>query len=128
MRLDKCKHAEFIADLREAYFSILYQTGQNVKQDSILEMTVNKPAKSFYVSFDEGSRIINNMERGECIRVSQRQVEKCKDLYGVFLRIKEEFPLYKREILIRMSIESEAPKFYLHPLSARNILRKNIRI
>ena len=66
MRLDKRQMIEYIEDLRNAYSSVQAdygRFGEYAKKKDILEKVVEKPAKQFYVSYEEAYRIINRINK-----------------------------------------------------------------
>jgi len=132
MRLDACRMNEFIADLRSAYDQTIKDAGEYAKytkKKTLLHRAVNKPAKSFYISFEEGIRIIHQIDRvGGSGKANELNVLKYNDLYRVYQKLKEENPTMPGLAIIEMAVNYEAPRFYIQPLTAGKILNRYINL
>lgn len=131
MRADQCKRSEFIDDLRSAYELATKDAGRYVryaKKMDLIEKALCKPAKSFYVSFEEGARRINEIEKtGNCGKIKDLNAQKYKDLHAEFLKLKKENPNIPNLALVQMAINRPAPRFYIKPQTAALILNRNIK-
>ena len=109
-------------DLYDAYNRVV--SGMNIiVLDEALELTVNSPAKRFYISADRAYGVLIRWDlHGVTRLISDERQEMYEELYE---RIKELKPLYPNTPLmhmVEMVIEQPAPKFYLKIKSAKTIL------
>ena len=130
MRLDKRQMIEYIEDLRNAYSSVQAdygRFGEYAKKKDILEKVVEKPAKQFYVSYEEAFRIINRINKyGTTGQSNKLNALKYNDLYRAYQIILSKNPGIPTKIIIQNSILSPAPRFYIRPLTAGMLLNKYI--
>ena len=132
MRLDKCTMRDFVEDLSAAFKQAEQEAGiylRWTKKITLLERAINKPAKSFYVSMEEGTRMIHQIEKKGISEVKDSPLtnQKYNDLYREYLRLKERFTELPDLAVIRMAIEQPAPRFYVRPQTAGLILNKALR-
>lgn len=109
-------------DLIEAYDRTLKRIGCDARYMSrrfLVDLTINSPAKRFYVTVDEAAKHINSIERTGISLARGAMVQKqYEDIYRAYLRKRNELPgLAKREIISRV-IASPAERFYLETDSA----------
>ena len=109
-------------DLYNAYKQVI--SGMNIiVLDEALELTVNSPAKRFYISADRAYGVLVRWDlHGVTRLISDERQEMYEELYE---RIKVLKPLYPNTPLmhmVEMVIEQPAPKFYLKIKSAKTIL------
>ena len=130
MRLDSCQMNEFIADLRCAYNGAVKDSGayyKYTKKITLLDRAVQKPAKSFYISLEEGTRMIHHIDRyGISGKANKLNALKYNDLYRLYLRLKLNYPDIPPLALIQMAVDLPAPRFYIRPQTAGLILNKYI--
>lgn len=109
-------------DLYNAYKKVISEMNIIVL-DEALELTVNSPAKRFYISADRAYGVLIRWDlHGVTRLISDERQEMYEELYE---RIKELKPLYPNTPLmhlVEMVIEQPAPKFYLKIKSAKTIL------
>lgn len=127
MRLDKCKHSDFVSDLRNAYNSVVEAAGCNVRfmtKKTIIEKALLLPAKSFYCTYEEGARRIHRIEKyGESGTKGLNKL-KYEALYEVYLQLSgSDLPVSE---IIRIAVDSPAPRFYITNKTAYQILNKNL--
>ncbi|MBV5282163.1 MAG: hypothetical protein JZU53_06955 [Paludibacter sp.] len=131
MREDECKRNEFVDDLRSAFDLSVRDAGyyaRYTKKMTLIENALSKPAKSFYVSFEEGARRINAIEKtGDCGKIKDLNAQKYKDLHREFVKLREKNPNIPTLALIQMAINRPAPRFYIKPQTAALILNRNIK-
>jgi len=130
MRLDDCRMNEFIADLRSAYTQAVKDAGvygKYTKKLVLLDRALNKPAKSFYISFEEGSRIIHHIEKfGVSGKIYKLNALKYNDLHRLYSKLKADNKDIPPLALIELAISLPAPRFYIRPQTAAAILNKYI--
>ena len=131
MRLDDCRMNEFVADLRQSYHLALEDAGvygKYTKKLTLLERATHKPAKSFYVSLEEGTRLIHQIEKNGISGVKNSVLTSLKynDLYRVYQVLREKNPNVPDLALIQLAVDSPAPRFYIRPQTAGLILNKYI--
>ena len=109
-------------DLYNAYKQVVSEMNIIVL-DEALELTVNSPAKRFYISADRAYGVLVRWDlHGVTRLISDERQEMYEELHE---RIKELKPLYPNTPLmhlVEMVIEQPAPKFYLKIKSAKTIL------
>ena len=109
-------------DLQACFYRVLSEMNPIVL-DEALELTVNSPAKRFYISADRAYGVLIRWDlHGVTRLISDERQEMYEELYE---RIKVLKPLYPNTPLmhmVEMVIEQPAPKFYLKIKSAKTIL------
>ena len=112
-------------DLYETFRKLL-DTKDVIILNDILTLTVNSPAKRFYVSAD---RVYGVLVRWASTGVVTRLItperqEMFEDLYKIVAELRKEQPTIPLLHIIERAIEYPAPKFYIKPDSAKIILCK----
>ena len=131
MRLEKDKLREFVYDLRAAYASAVSDCGRFVNQTrkcTLMQRALNKPSKSFYVSYEEGTRIIYRMMQYGVSGKKGLNAVKYNDLYRVFLQIQHDNPDMDMREAIQRACDAPAPRFYIKSDHAMKLLNKYIKL
>lgn len=125
MRLENDKISLFVKDLRSACDSVVDKLGvtKNVNQETILEMALLQPAKSFYVSRDECVRAINRIKKTGQSGKKKENEKKFNDIYMLFnLLISKGYT--KKQAIDFIVDDCPAPKFYITVSGAMKYLYK----
>jgi len=130
MRKDIKLTREFVADLRRAFELASEEVNvRYVHKVDIALLATLKPANSFYISLEEGRRIINRMKKGNITKKkSEMTVLKYNDLFEVYQSIKKDLPTAPESFIIKLSIDCPAPRFYITPERVLRLLNKYIGV
>lgn len=91
--------------------------------DEALALTVNSPAKRFYISADRAYGVIVRWDKyGPSKLISDERQEMYEELYRIIVQLRASKPDMPLQHLIEIAIEQPAPKFYLKINSAKIIL------
>lgn len=131
MRLENDLLIEFINDLRNAYEQSKSEYGRFAKYTrkyKIVENAINKPAKSFYVSYDEAARVLHHIMKYGYSGKKGLNAKKFDDIYKAYIRIMQDDPDIYINQAIRIACESPAPRFYMCVESAIKLLNRHITL
>ena len=129
MRLSDEFLVEFVCDLRNSYDAAVSECGKYAKytrKHVLVQRALNKPAKCFYVSYDEASRIINKINRVGMSGKKGMNAIKFQDLYRTYQHIMQDNEDIKIKQAIRLACDSPAPRFYISVDRAFKLLNKHI--
>ena len=129
MRLEEDLLIQFVTDLREAYRNAVADHGRYagyVKKSTLIQHALNKPAKCFYVSYDEATRIIYRINRYGVSGKKGLNAIKFQDLYRAYQHIIDKNKDIDIKQAIRLACDSPAPRFYMCPDNAIKLLNKYI--
>lgn len=109
-------------DLLEAYDRTLKRFGCDARYMSrrfLVDLTINSPAKRFYVTVDEAAKQINSIERtGVSLARGEMSQKQYEAIYRSYLKKKQELPGFPKREIINRVISSPAERFYLETDSA----------
>lgn len=129
MRLEKEILVEFVGDLRNAYDVCVQECGKYAKYTSkatLVQRALNKPAKCFYVSYDEATRVIYRINKYGMSGKKGLNAIKYQDLYRTYQHIMNENQDITIKEAIRKACDSPAPRFYMCTDRAFKFLNKHI--
>ena len=129
MRLEKDFLIEFMCDLRDSYQQTIIECGRYAKYTkkyTLAQRAVNKPAKCFYVSYDEAIRVIRRIIKYGTTGKKGLNAKKYEDLYRTYICILQEDSEIDINQAIRLACDSPAPRFYICPDRAIKLLNKHI--
>ena len=111
-------------DLYAAYKRVIGGMKRIILDDAF-EMTVNSPAKRFYISADRAYGVLIRWDLHGITRlISSERQEMYEEIYDRVKLLKSSYPNTPFMHLVEMAIEQPAPKFYLKKESAKIILCK----
>ena len=109
-------------DLYDAFKHVISDM-DHIVLDEALTLTVNSPAKRFYISADRAYGVIVRWDKyGKTRLLSDERQEMYDELYRIIVRLREIRPELPLQHLIEIAIDQPAPKFYLKTNSAKIIL------
>ena len=109
-------------DLYDAFKRVISDM-DHIVLDEALTLTVNSPAKRFYISADRAYGVIVRWDKyGKTRLLSDERQEMYEELYRIIVRLREIRPELPLQHLIEIAIDQPAPKFYLKTNSAKIIL------
>ena len=109
-------------DLYDAFKRVISDM-DHIVLDEALTLTVNSPAKRFYISADRAYGVIVRWDKyGQSKLISDERQEMYEELYRIIVRLRASEPDMPLQHLIEIAIEQPAPKFYLKINSAKIIL------
>ena len=116
------------ADLFQAYKRKLKELGNVAKymtRKSIVQLTVDSPAKAFYVAPETALKMISMINRsgntGKARGLTEAKFIELKKTYDI---LKLAYPFLGKYALADMAVTSPAPKFYLDWEAALVIIYK----
>ena len=108
-------------DLYDAFKRVISDM-DHIVLDEALTLTVNSPAKRFYISADRAYGVIVRWDKyGKTRLLSDERQEMYDELYRIIVRLREIRPELPLQHLIEIAIDQPAPKFYLKTNSAKII-------
>lgn len=113
------------AELMRAYrSSIAGKTFIDISQ--VAEEVANSPTSRFWVSEERAAVVISAIERGVPILDTMRPLkrEMFEEIYRRAMAVKRKHPDYTMNELAFLAVNSPAPKFYLCPRCAMDIIYK----
>lgn len=132
MRLDEQDFIDFIHDLRESYSRVLEEWKpflNRLPRKALIEKAICQPAKRFYVSPTEASRIINSIEnRGITGKKNKLVSQKYEDIYRIYLKKRAEDKFIPKMAAINYAINQPSSRFYIDVETAYLLLNKHIHI
>ena len=129
MRLDKEILVEFVCDLRNAYDVCVQECGKYAKYTSkatLVQRALNKPAKCYYVSYNEATRVIYRINKYGISGKKGLNAIKFQDLYRTYQHIMNDNQGITIKEAIRKACDSPAPRFYMCADRAFKFLNKHI--
>lgn len=115
-----CNTIERNADLYSAYIDVLKCHDRPLLYKDILDLTVRRPAKRFYISSSRAYLIIKAVKKGETMSLSK---EKQRMFNEIMKRVDVEL---QKGICLRHAVEfvidQPAPEFYIKSSSAKILL------
>ena len=111
-------------DLMEAYDRLLKKLGDNARymsRRSLVFLTINSPAKRFYVTVEEAAKRINNIEKTGTAQVGCKRLKMQKQyeaIYRNYLGLVPEMFGFRKTDIIQRAIEMPAECFYLETQGA----------
>ncbi len=89
-------------------------------------LVVNSPCSRFWISEERATAVVSAMLHGQPILDSMRpsKREMFLDIYHRVLLIRDDFPDSPLSDIVFVVVNSGAPKFYMKPRHAREILYK----
>lgn len=112
-------------DLLRAYKEVLQEVEYPFSLNTVMELTVKKPAKRFYSSTRYAYICIKAMKENRPIRYQQEEKERMIREVWRRVQIEEKHnPGVKLDQIIELVMDQPAPEFYLKPSSAEVILCK----
>lgn len=113
------------ADLMRAY---RYQIGRtrNIRMREIRNAIVNMPASRFYVSEERATIVVSALLSGRDLPESMRPAkrEMFSEIYRRVLELRKKHPSATVFQLVCEVVNSPAPKFYMRPRAAMDIIYK----
>lgn len=112
-------------DLLRAYKEVLQEVEYPFSLNSVMELTVRKPAKRFYSSTRYAYMCVKALKEGMPVRYQQSEKERM--IREVWKRVQQEEilrPNMKLDVIVELVMGRPAPEFYLKPSSAEVILCK----
>lgn len=113
-------------DLYEAYKRKRKELGEHVKymtRRAVVQLTVESPAKKFYVTPETALKIINRVDKtGSPGKFKDVTQSKFIEIHTRYHEIRSKNPLLSKYALADMVVNSEAPKFYLEWEAALSII------
>lgn len=114
---------ERLADLRKAVHHIIQNEEWNDSME-IYRKAVDRPARRFYVSSERAAIVVSLMMKGH--HIGDRQLTSRREMYEeIYRRVVELKKIYPEKSLMQLCIHvvnSPAPKFYLTPQTARELM------
>lgn len=114
-------------DLLEAQRRVIRRLGDEapyISKSRILKLVMKEPAKRFYVSFEEASRMLSKMAAGHEVNRKGIRYDMYVELFEVFNRLKKENPGAGWAELVEKAVLSPAPGFYLDEDRAYKLLKR----
>lgn len=110
-------------EIMNAYYDALKELKYSSTKE-VMDMVVNTPCSRFYISASRAMIVIFTMLKGEKAVMSKTKSEMFDEIYSRFLKARKQYKGMSLDGLVRMVINSPAPKFYLTPESAYVIISK----
>lgn len=118
-------------DFMETYHSVIKRHAKKavfMKRDSLLQETIDSPAKRFYVSEEQAVRTISRMLRGETPGCKSPLKKKMyKEIFKRVVACAMECDDTLTDIIYKV-VNSEAPCFYIGLKTARILYYKLMRL
>lgn len=113
------------ADLMRCYHAQLGRPGQ-IRMDEVRRNIVEMPAARFWVSDERAAAVIALLEAGRPLPANMRPTkrEMFLEIYRRFLILRRERPDDSPSDIIFDVVRQPAPKFYMLPRSAMDIIYK----
>lgn len=109
-------------DLFSTFKRVIFEMDYIMLNEAV-KITVNSPAKRFYISADRAYGVIVRWDKyGKCKLISPERQEMYDELYEIILRLRAKNPDLPLQHLIELAIEQPASKFFLKISSAKTIL------
>lgn len=116
---------ECITSVRREYGDM----GKYIPMRQLIQIAIHRPARRFYISPEEATRQINNIQRGRGVKIrSTEKKQMYADIYKKYLEavFDSELMEYKYNLIERI-VNSEAPRFYINPNEATRQIREYYR-
>lgn len=110
------------ADLLRAYRQQLAAVSF-IRTQQIFEAVVNSPSARFWVSEERATIVVAAMKRGDkLLGMRPTKREMFQEIYRRFTALQEQYPERTAPDIITEVVHQPAPKFYMSPGSAQEIV------
>ena len=97
---------------------------RHVNLPHIYELVSNSPASRFWVSEECAAIVISKMISGHPLpRIRKNKREMFEEIYRRYILLRNSHPESRLSDLVAMIVNQPAPRFYIAPLSIREIIR-----
>lgn len=114
-------------DLIDAQRRVIAKLGEEapyISKTRILKLVMKEPAKRFYVSFEEASRMLSKLDTGQDINRKGIRYDMYLELYNVLNKIKKVNPELTWQELVERAVLSPASGFFLEDDRAYKLLKR----
>ena len=109
-------------DLMRVYHELLSST-KCIDPIAIYQEIVNAPAQRFWISEERAAIVLSQMMKGDKLKsMRPTKREMFKELYRRAMALKKQCPELSITHLAYIDVNQPAPKFYMAPTYARNII------
>lgn len=120
---------ELLADLMQNYRALRrehYDRYGHINMRQLSTDLVHRPAKRFYISVEHAARIITQIEKGDVYHSSRSPSlkEMYYEIYARYKSYQRHHPDTGKYIIIENILATPAPRFYMEPHTAENIICK----
>ncbi|MBQ2857941.1 MAG: hypothetical protein IJB60_09245 [Bacteroidaceae bacterium] len=104
-------------------FNLLYAQSSRTIDTSFYSELANQPSKRFWVSEERASIIISKMLSGNTLsNMIENKRQMFHDIYSIYQNLKREYPHLSHIELVCMSVNHQAPRFYLTPNTVKELI------